>query len=236
MYGYESCTIKKAEHGRIDAFKLWCWRRLLRVPWRDSKEIKPVNPKGNQPWIFIGRTVAEAETSILWLPNSKSWLIGKDPNAGKDWRQEEKKPAEDEMVGWHHGLNGHEPEQRMGRTGMPGVLPSMGSQRVRHGSAAKQNNKSLHIYNSAYDTRCPECEGTGTLIHCWGESKMSHPHRKTVNNFLESSTIMIWFSRSNPRYLQEKIKCMRIYLYMNIHSSFIYNSPRLETIQMSLNK
>ena len=74
------------------------------------KEIKPVNPKGNQSWIFIGKTDAEAETPILWPPDAKNWLIGKDPDAGKDWRQEEKGITED-MVGWHHQLGGHEFEQ-----------------------------------------------------------------------------------------------------------------------------
>ena len=75
----------------------------------DSKEIKPVNPKGNEPWIFIGRT--DAEAPMLWPPEAKSWFIGKDPAAGKDWRQEEKRSAEDEIVGWYHQLNGHELEQ-----------------------------------------------------------------------------------------------------------------------------
>ena len=89
MYGYQSWTIKKAECWRIDAFELWCWRRVLRVPLA-CKEIQPVNPKGNQSWIFIGRTDAEAETPILWPPHAKSWLVGKDPDAGKDRRQEEK--------------------------------------------------------------------------------------------------------------------------------------------------
>ena len=73
----------------------------------DCKEIKPVNPKGNQPWIFIGRKDAEAEAPILWPPNAKSWLIWKDPDVGKDWEQEEKGTTEDEMVGWPHRLNGH---------------------------------------------------------------------------------------------------------------------------------
>ena len=77
----------------------------------DSKEINPVNPKGNQSWIFIGRTDAEAEAAILWSPDVKNWLTGKDPDAGKDWRQEEKGTTENEMVGWHHGLDGHEFEQ-----------------------------------------------------------------------------------------------------------------------------
>ena len=77
----------------------------------DCKEIKPVNPKGNQPWIFIGRTDAKAEAPILWPPDAKSWLIRKDPDAGKDWGQEEKGTTEDEMVGWHQQLNGQKFEQ-----------------------------------------------------------------------------------------------------------------------------
>ena len=80
----------------------------------DSKEIKPVNPIGNQSWIHIGRTDAEAEIPILWPPHSKNWLIRKDPDARKDWRQEEKGMKEDEMVGWHHWLDGHEFEQALG--------------------------------------------------------------------------------------------------------------------------
>ena len=207
MYGCESWTIKKAEHQRIDAFELWCWRRLLRVPWTarrsnlieisteysleglmlklklqyfghlmlraysfektlrlgkiegrrrrgwqrirwldgitnsmdmglskfqqfvmnreswhaavhgvtkiwtwlsDCKEIQPVHPKGDQSCVFIGKPDAEAETLILWPPHAKSWLIGKDPDAGRDWGQEEKRTTENDTVGWHHRLNGHE--------------------------------------------------------------------------------------------------------------------------------
>ena len=77
----------------------------------DCEEIKPVHPKGNQSWIFIGRT--DAEALILWPPDAKNWLIGKDPDAGKDWRQEEKEMTEDEMVGWHHWLDGHKFEQAL---------------------------------------------------------------------------------------------------------------------------
>ena len=91
--------------------KNWCfWTVLLEKTLEspsDCKEIKPVNPKGNQSWIFIGRIDTEAEAPIVW-PDAKNWLIGKDPDAGKDWRQEEKGMKEDEMVGWHHQLNGHE--------------------------------------------------------------------------------------------------------------------------------
>ena len=104
-----SWTIKNVEQ-QVDAFELWCWRRLLRAPWT-CKEIKPVNTKGNKPWIFIGRTDAEAEAPILWSPDVKSQIIEKDPDAGKDWRQKEKGTTENEMVGWHHQLNRHEFEQ-----------------------------------------------------------------------------------------------------------------------------
>ena len=102
MYGWESWTIKKAEHWRIDAFELWCWSPL------DCKEFQPVHPKGGQSWVFIGRADVEAETPIFWPRDAKNWLIGKDPDTGKDWRQEEKGMTEDEMVGWHHQLDGHE--------------------------------------------------------------------------------------------------------------------------------
>ena len=87
-----------------------CARKTLESPL-DCKEIQPVHPKGNKSWIFIGRTDAEAEAPILWPPDAKNWLIGKDPDAGKDWRQEEKGTTENEMVGWHHWLNGHGFEQ-----------------------------------------------------------------------------------------------------------------------------
>ena len=112
MYGCDSWTIKKAEHQRIDAFGLWFWRLLSLL---DCKGInKPVNHKGTQSWIFIGRTDTEAKAPILWPPDVKIQLIGKDPDAGKDWRQEEKGGTEEEMVGWGHCLNGHEFEKAPG--------------------------------------------------------------------------------------------------------------------------
>ena len=94
--------------------KNWCFwtvvlEKTLESPL-DCKEIQPVHPKGNQPWIFIGRTDVEAETPILWPPDVKNWLIWNDPDAGKDWKQEEKVMTQDEMVGWHHWLNGCESE------------------------------------------------------------------------------------------------------------------------------
>ena len=107
MYGCESWTEKKAECWRIDTFELWCWSRLLKSPF-DCKEIQPVHRKGDLSWVFIGRTDAEAETPILWPPHAKSWLIGKDRDAGRDWGQDEKGTTEDEMAGWHHRLSAHE--------------------------------------------------------------------------------------------------------------------------------
>ena len=90
MYGCESWTIKKAECQRIDAFELWCWMEKTLMSPLDSKEIKPVNPKGNQPWIFNRRTDAEGEVPKLWPTDAKSQRIGRDPEARKDWRQNEK--------------------------------------------------------------------------------------------------------------------------------------------------
>ena len=106
MYRCENWTIKKAEHQIIYAFKL-VLEKTLESPL-NCKDIQPVHPKGDQSWVFIGRTDAEAETPILWPPHAKSWLIRKDSDAGRDWGQEEKGTTEDEMAGWHHWLNGCE--------------------------------------------------------------------------------------------------------------------------------
>ena len=114
MYRCESWTIKKAEHRRIDAFKLWFWRRLLRESPLESKEIKPVSLKENQLWILFARTYAEGEAPILWPPDTNIWLIGKVSDPGKDWRQKEKKVIEDEMFGWHYRFYGHQLGQTLG--------------------------------------------------------------------------------------------------------------------------
>ena len=144
--------------------KNWCFwtvvlEKTLESPL-DFKEIQPVHPKGNQSWVFIGRTDIEAETPILWPPDVKNWLIGKDSDAGKDWRQEEKGTTDDEMVGWHHWLNGHEfgwtpgnpqysvsmdltaldaTKKCMVMDRRPGVLQSMESPRVGHDWATELN-------------------------------------------------------------------------------------------------
>ena len=120
MDGFESCTIKKAEHWRTDAFKLWCWRRLLRVLWTAYRSNYSILKK--QPWVSIERNDAKAETLVLWPPEVKSWLAGKHPDAEKDWRQKEKGTTEDEIVGWHHWLNAHEFEQTRGDSGGQGRL------------------------------------------------------------------------------------------------------------------
>ena len=123
------------------ALKNWCFctvvlEKTLESPF-DCKEIQPIHPKGNQSWIFIARTDTEAETSILWPPDVKSWLIWKDPDAGKDWSWEEKGTTENEMFGWYHWWHGvwtwvWVNSRSWWWTGRPGVLPFMGSQRVRH--------------------------------------------------------------------------------------------------------
>ena len=127
------------------ALKNWCfWTVVLETLESplDCKEIQPVHPKGDQSWVFIGRTNVEAETPILWPPDVKSWLIGKDPDAEKDWGQEEKGMTEDEMVGWHHQLNRHQFGSALGSwwwTGRPGMLQSVGSQRVWHNWVTELN-------------------------------------------------------------------------------------------------
>ena len=142
MYGCESWTIKKAERQRIDAFELWCWRRLLRVPWtarRSNQSIlKEISP---------GYSL-EAEAPIFWPPDTKNWLIWKDPDVGKDWRQKKKETMEGEMVRWHHQLNRHEFWVNSGSwwwPGRPGVLQFMGLQRIGHDWATELNWREIEL-------------------------------------------------------------------------------------------
>ena len=119
-YGFSSSHVQMWELDRKEGWppKNWCfWTLVVEMTLEsplDSKEIKPVNPKGYEPWIFIGKTDDEAEISILWPPDVKNWLTRKDSDAGKDWRQEEKRTIEDDIVGWHHWLGGYEFEQALG--------------------------------------------------------------------------------------------------------------------------
>ena len=146
MYECESWTIKKAEYWRIDAFELWCWRRLLRVSWtarRSSQSIlKEISPE------FTGRTDARAEAPVLWPPDAKSWLIRKDPKAGKDWRQEKKGTTDGWMASPTHWTWVWASSRRWRRTGKPGVLQSMGSQGVGHDWVIKQQRKIYRIQYS----------------------------------------------------------------------------------------
>ena len=145
------------DHKEGWAPKNWCFptmvlRKTLESPLA-SKEIKLFNP-GNQPWIFIGRTDTEAEAPVFWPPDSKNWLTGKAPDAGKDWRWEEKGMTEDEMVGWHHQLKWTWVWVNSGswwRTGRPGVLRFMGSQRVGHNWATELSWKTLQTVETTKD-------------------------------------------------------------------------------------
>ena len=130
LYGCEIWTIKKAEHQRICFWTVVLEKTLESA--LDCKEIQPVHPKGNKSWMFVGRTDAEAETQILWPPDAKNWLIGKDPDAGKDWRWEEKGMTD----GWRASLTQWTWVWVSSRswwwTGRPGMMKSTGLQRVRH--------------------------------------------------------------------------------------------------------
>ena len=136
------------DHKEGWALKNWCFPTVVLGKILESSldfiEIKPVHPKGNQFWVFIGRTDAEAEASIFWLPDTKSGLIGRDPDAEKDWRQEEKRMTEDEMVGWHPRLNGHEfeqtPRENEGR-GTPVCCSPWGCKELNTSEQLSNNNK-----------------------------------------------------------------------------------------------
>ena len=146
-YGLSSSHIRmwELDHKEGSMPKNWCFQtvvleKTLESPL-DCKEIRPVNPEGNPKGVFIRRTDGKAEAPIHWPSDAKSWLIGKDPDAGKDWGQEEKGVTEDEMVEWHHRLNGHELGKTLrdgeGQGGLAGCSP-WGSQRVRHDLATEQ--------------------------------------------------------------------------------------------------
>ena len=136
MYGWESWTIKKAECWRIYASSVWCWRRLFRVPWTVRRSNQSIL-KVISPEYSLERLMLKLKLQYLRPPDATNWLIWKDPDAGKDWRQEEKGMTEDEMVGWHHQLNGH---GSWWWTGKPGVLQSMGSQRLENNWATELNS------------------------------------------------------------------------------------------------
>ena len=156
VYGCESWTLKKAEHQRIDAFELWCWRWLLRVPWTARRSNQSILKEINPEYSLEGLD-AKAEAPILWSPDEKNWLIGKDPGAGKDWRQEEKGMTEDEMVGWHHWLNEHEFEQAPGDGEGQGGLACSSSWSVKESDMTEWLNWTDEVrlvLHNAWETQC----------------------------------------------------------------------------------
>ena len=165
MYGCESWAVKTAEHRRIDAFELWCWRRLLRVPWTARRSNQSILKEINSGISLEGMVLKLK----LWTPHAKSWLIGKDSDAGRDWEQEEKGTTEDEMSGWHHRLDGHESmnSRRWWWTGRPGVLRFMASQRVGHDWATELDWKTFN-YKINY---------IKLLIFIFSSKDSSHPAR-----------------------------------------------------------
>jgi len=157
-------------------------------PWEslDSKDLKPVNPKGNQPWTFTRRTDAEAEALILWLPNTKNWLIGKDLDTGKDWRQKEKGTAEDEMVRQHHQLNGHESEQTLGESKVQGSLVCCRpwGHRVRHDLVVEPQQQ-LESTTASKGESPLQCVG---ILWPWEKQGYEMGDRRVVN----------WGTRRSP--------------------------------------
>ena len=158
-YGFSTSHVWmwELDHKESRALKNWCfWTMVLEKTLEsclDCKEIKPVHPKGNQSRIFIGRTDAETEAPILWPPDVKSQLIGKDPDAGKDWRQEENRTTEDEMVGWHHQLNGHEFEQVLGDGEGQGGLPCCSPWGHKESDMTEQLNNNKNSFVISYPNR-----------------------------------------------------------------------------------
>ena len=163
MYGCESCT---GEEGW--ALKNWCFwtvvlEKTLGSPW-DCKEIQPVHSEGDQPWDFFGRNDAEAETPVLWPPHLKSWLTGKDSDAGRDWGQEEKGTTEDEMAGWHHWLNGCDSEW----------TPGVGDRQGGLACCNSWGRKELDTTERLNWTEQVDSEGQGSLASCsaWGHKEL----------------------------------------------------------------
>ena len=156
MCGCESWTVKKAEHWRIDAFEVWCWRRLLRVPWT-AKRSNPLALKEINPEYSLEGLMLKLKLQYFGHLDVKSWLIWKDPDAGKDWGQEEKGTTEDEMAGWHHWLNGRESEWT------PGVGDGQGALACCYSWGCKESDMTEWINNNSTHNQCTsshQCHST----------------------------------------------------------------------------
>ena len=179
-YGFSSSHVwmRELDYKESWTTKNWCFwivvlEKTLESPL-DCKAIKSVSPKGNQSWIFIGRTDVEAETPKLWPPDTKSWLTGKDTDAGKDWRREEKGMTEDKMVGWHHWFDGHKFEQALGVCDGQGVLVGYSSWGCKESDTAEQ------LLWSELTTLHPKTLDIFLLRTCSVFSKKTHnPSHKT---------------------------------------------------------
>ena len=139
MYGCESWTVKKAERQRIDAFELWCWRRILRVPWTVRRSNQSIL-KEISPGCSLEGMMLKLKLQYFWPPQVKSWLIGKDSDAGRDWGQEEKGTTEDEMAGWYHRLDGYEFEWTPGVGDGQGGLACCNSWHHKESDTTEQLN------------------------------------------------------------------------------------------------
>ena len=175
----ESWTRKKAECQRIDAFELWCWRRLLRVPWTAKRSNQWIR-KEISPECSLEGLMLKLKFPILWPPDAKSWVIWKDPDAGRDWGQEEQGTTEDEMAGWHHWLNGNECGWTLGVGDGQGGLALCGSwhHRVRHGWVTELNSTGFILKSILSDT------GTVTPAFIW--------FPLAQNTFLHSLTFSLY--------------------------------------------
>ena len=210
----------------------------------DCKEIKRVNPKENQSWIFIARTDAEAETPMLWPPDVKSWLIGKDPDAGKDWDHEEKGTTENKMVGWHHRLNGHEFEQAPGvGDGQRSLACCSPWGRKESDMTERPNwitsyplewllfkNKHRTMENNKYQILARMWKNWNfcALVGIYNDAI-------TVENSLRvphKGRIAIWSSNSTPKHIPKRTesKGSNRYLYTSVYSSVIHKNQKVSTI------
>ena len=184
----------------------------------DYKEVQPVHPKGNQSWIFIGTT--DAETSILWLPDAKNQLTGKDPDAGKDWRWEEKGTTEDEMAGWHHQCNGHElsrlREMVMDREVC--VLQSMGSQRVGHDWGLNWTKTVYRGFPSDSDGKEPACQYRRHKIHRFDPWVRKIP-AKGSGNLLQDSCLENFMDRGTWQAIVLGVRKSQARLRVHMHTT-----------------